>query len=68
MAVNQPDCKVEGNTCSEWDPPTWPSGGRIAPKARQVEDMHKWKVEHDDITDQVANYEGGCISMGNVDR
>ena len=29
--------------------------------------MHRWKLEHEDILDQVATYEGGCISMDNAD-
>ena len=30
--------------------------------------MHRWKLEHEDILDQVATYEGGCISMDNADK
>ena len=68
MAVNQPDCRGEGCTYSAWELPTWPNGDPIAPKARQVEDMHRWKLEHGDILDQVATYEGDCISMDNADK
>jgi len=68
MAVNQPDCRREGCTYSAWELPTWPNGDPIAPKARQVEDMHRWKLEHGDILDQVATYEGDCISMDNADK
>ena len=47
---------------------TWPNWDTISPKAKIVEDMHRWKLEHEDILDQVATYEGGCISMDNVDK
>ena len=55
MAVNQPDCRGDGCTYLS----TWANGDPIAPKARKVEDMHRWKLEHEDILDQVATYEGG---------
>ena len=59
MAVNQPDCRGGGCTYSAWDLPAWPIGDPIAPKARKVEGMHRWKLEHEDILEQVAIYEGG---------
>ena len=59
MAVNQPDCRGVGCTYSAWDMPTWPNGDTIAPKARQVKDMHRWRIEHEDILDQISTYEGG---------
>ena len=68
MAVNQPDYRENGFTYSAWDLPTWPNGDPIAPKARNVEDMHRWKLEHEDILDQVATYEGDCIRMDNADE
>ena len=66
MAVNQPDCRGGGCTYSAWNLPTWLNGDPVVPKARKVEDMHRWKLEHEDILDQVATYGGGCISMDNA--
>ena len=68
MAVNQPDCRGEGGSYSEWELPTWPTGESIKPKARQVEDIHGWKLERDDIREQIDYLEGGCISMDNADK
>ena len=68
MAVNQPDCRGGGCTYSAWGLSTWPNGDPLAPKARKVEDMHRWKLKHEDILNQVATYKGGCISMDNVDK
>ena len=30
--------------------------------------MHRWKLEHDDIREQIGYLEGGCISMDNADE
>ena len=68
MAVNQPDCRGEDDSYSEWELLTWPTWKSIKPKARQVEDMHRWKLEDDDIRDQIGYLEGGCISMNNADE
>jgi hypothetical protein len=64
MAINQPDSRQEGDSYSEWSRPRWPSGERITPKARQVENMREWTTEHKDIVSQIACHEGDCIDMG----
>ena len=63
MAVNQRDSKREGSEYAAWELPKWPSGEDIKPKARQIEDRHKWEKENADITDQLNRYEGGCMDM-----
>jgi hypothetical protein len=38
------------------------------PKARQIEDRHKWEKEHADIMDQINRYEGGCMDMDDPEK
>ena len=63
MAINQQDSRREGSEYAAWELPKWPSGENIMPKARQIEERHKWEKEHADIIDQLNRYEGGCIDM-----
>jgi ribonuclease HI len=67
MVLNQPDCRGSGDLYSEWRLPTWPTGEDIKPKARQVAEKHAWRVEHEDILEQISYLEGGCVSMDNME-
>ena len=68
MAINQQDSRREGSEYAAWELPKWPSGENIMPKARQVEERHKWEKEHADIIDQLNRYEGGCMDMDDPEK
>ena len=68
MAINQQDSRREGSEYAAWELPKWPSGESIMPKARQIEDRHKWEKEHADIMDQINRYEGGCMDMDDPEK
>ena len=38
------------------------------PKARQIEDRHKWEKERVDIMDQISRCEGGCMDMDDPEK
>jgi hypothetical protein len=68
MAINQQDSRREGSEYAAWELPKWPPGENIMPKARQVEERHKWEKEHADIIDQLNRYEGGCMDMDDPEK
>ena len=43
-------------------------GESTKPKARQVEDMHRWKLECDDIREKIGYLEGEHVSIDNADE